>query len=181
MPVPSARGQQGLCPGMAGTLLLSLIPSLGLSPSHLTPILRCLACFSSQGQRPWEFCNVQGTSRALCEKSGRAFLYPCGNLSCAQPGGGKGWLIFLLPPSPLPPDRHFSGSTDGSSVHAVPRCEVRPPPLKKPAATCSVGDRRNGAPGREMGVAAGGGRLQGSSLQAAASPTPLPTRTDGPS
>lgn len=151
MPVPSAHGQQGLCPGMAGTLLLSLIPSLGLSPSHLTPTLRCLVCFSSQGQRRWEFCNVQGTCRALCEKSGRAFLPPYGNLSCAQPGGGKGWLIFLLSPSPLPPDRHFSGSTDGASVYAVSRCEVKSPPFKKPAATCSVGDGRNGAPGREMG------------------------------
>ena len=151
MPVPSPRGQQRLCPGMAGTLSLSLIPSLGLSPSHLTPILRCLVCFSSQGQRRWEFCNVQGTCRALCEKSGRAFLPPCRNLSCAQPGSGKGWLIFLLPPSPLPPDRHFSGSTDGASVHVVPQGQVRSPPLKKPAATCSIGDGRNGAPGREMG------------------------------
>lgn len=135
-------------------------------------------CFSSQGQRPWEFCDVQGKSRALCEKSGRAFLPPCGNLSSAQPGSGKGWLIFLLPPSPLPTDWHFSGSTDGASVHAVPSCEVGSPPMKKPVATSSAGDLRNGSPGREMGQRRGGS--QGSSLQAAADPIPLPTRTDGP-
>lgn len=56
--------------------------------------------------------------------------------------------------------------------------------MKKPAATSSVGDGRNGAPGREMGQRQGGGRggggSQGSSLQAAADPIPLPTRTDGP-
>ena len=83
--------------------------------------------------------------------------------------------------APLPTDWHFSGSTDGASVHAVPSCEVGTPPMKQPAATSSVGDGRNGAPGREMWQRWGGsGGSQGSNLQAAAAPTPLPTKTDGP-
>ena len=82
---------------------------------------------------------------------------------------------------PLPTDWHFSGRTDGASVHAVPSCEVGSSPMKKPAATSSVGDGRNGAPGREMWQRWGGsGGSQGSNLPAAAAPTPLPTKTDGP-
>lgn len=44
--VPSACGQQGLCPGMAGTLLLSLILSWPLSfPLNPHPQVSCVFFF----------------------------------------------------------------------------------------------------------------------------------------
>ena len=104
------------------------------------------------------------------------FFFTTGDLSSAQPGGGKGWLIFLLPSPPLSPNRHFSGSTNGASVHAAPSHEVRPTLLKKPAVTCFAGDGRNGTLSREP---EDGGILSAGCRPAHPSPPPH-SGADGP-